>query len=72
MRAELALIYTRYVDSQGNFSADSPEEMYNLVADPFEMTNLVARPTASSPAKLEELRKLALELKSCKGKACVR
>ncbi len=44
--------------------------MYNLVADPFEMTNLVARPTASSPAKLEELRKL--ELKSCKGKACVR
>ncbi len=46
--------------------------MYNLVADPFEMTNLVARPTASSPAKLEELRKLALELKSCKGKACVR
>ncbi len=33
---------------------------------------LVARPTASSPAKLEELRKLALELKSCKGKACVR
>ncbi len=65
-------MYARYVDSQGNFSADSPEEMYNLVADPFEMTNLVARPTASSPAKLAELRKLALELKSCKGKACVR
>ncbi len=46
------------------------EELYDMVRDPAQLNNLAKKPGYSK--QLAAMSKLALQLKTCKGKACVR
>jgi len=53
-------MYAKYLET-------GDEELYDIVRDPAQMNNLAKKPGYSK--QLAAMAKLALQLKSCKGKA---
>ena len=54
-----------------NLWDNGDEELYNLVDDPYELTNLLhGLPTASELAIRDQLRVRLLQLKTCNGASC--
>jgi arylsulfatase A-like enzyme len=56
-------MYAKYLET-------GDQELYDMVRDPAQMNNLAKKPGYAK--QLAAMAKLALQLKTCKGKACVR
>ena len=56
-------MYAKYIDA-------GDQELYDMIADPAQMNNLAADPAYAD--QLAAMDKLAVRLKNCAGKSCVR